>query len=67
MISKRFQSIKLNGDLLRKKSVIEMTTIFSLSCLAYANVVSAPFLHDDNPAILNNPDVQVRQIFLFTR
>ena len=32
------------------------------SCLPYIMVVSAPFLHDDNPAILKNPDVQVSQI-----
>ena len=29
------------------------------ACLVYCNVINAPFLHDDVPAILSNPDVQV--------
>ena len=34
--------------------------IVAVSCFPYGNVINAPFLHDDIPAVLKNPDVQVR-------
>ena len=38
---------------------LKASVIFAISSLAYCGVAAAPFLHDDKPAILNNPDVQV--------
>ena len=43
--------------LLDEKTQISVIAIAAF--LAYCNVITAPFLHDDIPAIVNNPDVQV--------
>ena len=37
----------------------ELVVIFLVSCISYSNVVTAPFLYDDLPAIVQNPDVKV--------
>ena len=37
----------------------QISLIVAAIAFAYCNVATAPFLHDDIPALVNNPDVQV--------
>jgi len=40
----------------------DVAFVFTISVVIYLNVANAPFLHDDNMAVLKNPDVQVSVI-----
>ena len=44
----------------RNVSVYHAVVIAMASCLVYSNISTAPFLHDDVRAIVENPDVQVK-------
>ena len=37
----------------------QISLVVAAIAFAFCNVATAPFLHDDIPALVNNPDVQV--------